>query len=59
MRLSDTLTRRPAELPEPPGPVRMYFCGPTVYQRVSHRQRATVRVRDVAAQLAAASVATT
>jgi cysteinyl-tRNA synthetase len=33
MRLSDTLTRRPAELPEPPGPVRMYFCGPTVYAR--------------------------
>ena len=22
------------ELPEPPGPVRMYFCGPTVYQRI-------------------------
>ena len=33
MRLSDTLTRGPAELPEPPGPVRMYFCGPTVYAR--------------------------
>ena len=34
MRLSDTLTRRPAELPEPPGPVRIYSCGPTVYQRI-------------------------
>ena len=22
------------ELPEPPGPIRMYFCGPTVYQRI-------------------------
>ena len=27
------LTRRLDELPEPPGPVRMYFCGPTVYAR--------------------------
>jgi cysteinyl-tRNA synthetase len=34
MRLSDTLTRRPAELPEPPGPVRIYSCGPTVYHRI-------------------------
>jgi cysteinyl-tRNA synthetase len=34
MRLSDTLTRAPAELPEPPGPVRIYSCGPTVYQRI-------------------------
>jgi cysteinyl-tRNA synthetase len=33
MRLYNTLTRRPDELPEPPGPIRMYFCGPTVYQR--------------------------
>ena len=33
MRLSDTLTRGPAQLPNPPGPVRMYFCGPTVYAR--------------------------
>src|SRR6266540_1707456 len=31
MQLSDTLTRRKQELP--PGPIRMYFCGPTVYQR--------------------------
>ena len=22
------------ELPPPPGPMRMYFCGPTVYQRI-------------------------
>src|SRR5205814_3714836 len=33
MRLYDTLTRRKQELPEPPAPVRMYFCGPTVYAR--------------------------
>jgi cysteinyl-tRNA synthetase len=34
MRLYNTLTRRVEELPPPPGPVRMYFCGPTVYQRI-------------------------
>ena len=33
MQLSDTLTRRKQELPPPPAPIRMYFCGPTVYQR--------------------------
>ena len=33
MRLYSTLSRRVEELPPPPGPVRMYFCGPTVYQR--------------------------
>jgi cysteinyl-tRNA synthetase len=33
IRLYNTLTRRPEELLEPPGPVRMYFCGPTVYAR--------------------------
>jgi cysteinyl-tRNA synthetase len=33
IRLYNTLTRRLDELPPPPGPVRMYFCGPTVYQR--------------------------
>jgi cysteinyl-tRNA synthetase len=33
MRLYSTLSRRPEELPPPPGPIRMYFCGPTVYQR--------------------------
>src|SRR5579884_307516 len=33
MRLYNTLTRQLDELPEPPGPIRMYFCGPTVYQR--------------------------
>jgi cysteinyl-tRNA synthetase len=32
MQLYDTLTRRKEELP-PTGPIRMYFCGPTVYQR--------------------------
>jgi cysteinyl-tRNA synthetase len=34
MRLYSTATRRLDKLPEPPGPVRMYFCGPTVYQRI-------------------------
>src|SRR3989440_10664910 len=33
MRLYNTLSRRFEELPAPPGPIRMYFCGPTVYQR--------------------------
>src|SRR6266850_1959086 len=33
MRLYDTYTRSLAELPPAPGPVRMYFCGPTVYAR--------------------------
>src|SRR5438876_12183045 len=33
MRLYNTLSRRIEELPPPPGPIRMYFCGPTVYQR--------------------------
>ena len=34
MRLYNTATRSLEELPEPPGPIRMYFCGPTVYQRI-------------------------
>jgi cysteinyl-tRNA synthetase len=34
MRLYNSLTRQPEELPAPPGPIRMYVCGPTVYQRV-------------------------
>ncbi len=33
MRLYNTLSRQLEELPPPPGPIRMYFCGPTVYQR--------------------------
>ena len=34
MRFYDTLTRAGCEeLPPPPGPIRMYVCGPTVYQR--------------------------
>ncbi|HEX3806171.1 MAG TPA: cysteine--tRNA ligase [Gaiellaceae bacterium] len=33
MRLYDTATRSLVELPPAPGPVRMYFCGPTVYAR--------------------------
>jgi cysteinyl-tRNA synthetase len=34
MRLYNTATRGLDELPSPPGPVRMYVCGPTVYQRI-------------------------
>jgi cysteinyl-tRNA synthetase len=34
MRVYDTFTRGLVELPPPPGPVRMYFCGPTVYRRI-------------------------
>jgi cysteinyl-tRNA synthetase len=33
MRLTDTLTGELLELPAPPGPIGMYACGPTVYQR--------------------------
>jgi cysteinyl-tRNA synthetase len=33
MRLYDTSSRSLVELPPRPGPVRMYFCGPTVYAR--------------------------
>jgi cysteinyl-tRNA synthetase len=33
MRLFDTYTKALIELPAVPGPVRMYFCGPTVYAR--------------------------
>jgi cysteinyl-tRNA synthetase len=34
MRLYDTLTRSLVELPPTPGPIRMYVCGSTVYQRI-------------------------
>ena len=34
LQLYDSLTRRKHELPPPPGPIRMYVCGPTVYQRI-------------------------
>ena len=34
MRLYSSLSRRKEELPPPPGPIGMYFCGPTVYQRI-------------------------
>ena len=33
MRLYSTLQRKKIELPPSPGPIRMYFCGPTVYAR--------------------------
>ena len=34
MRLYDTFTRGLVDLPPPPGPIRIYSCGPTVYQRI-------------------------
>ncbi|HZO63036.1 MAG TPA: cysteine--tRNA ligase [Gaiellaceae bacterium] len=34
IRLYSTLSRRLEELPAPPGPIRMYVCGSTVYQRI-------------------------
>jgi cysteinyl-tRNA synthetase len=34
MQLYDTLTRAEQSLPPVPGPVRIYTCGPTVYQRI-------------------------
>jgi cysteinyl-tRNA synthetase len=34
IRLYSTLSRTKEELPAPPGPIGMYFCGPTVYQRI-------------------------
>jgi len=34
MRLYNTASRALDELPGPPRPIRMYVCGPTVYQRI-------------------------
>ena len=34
MRIYSTLSRQLEELPPAPGTIRMYFCGPTVYQRI-------------------------
>src|SRR3954468_22389567 len=34
MQLSSSLSRRKEELPDPPAQIGMYFCGPTVYQRI-------------------------
>ena len=34
IRLYDSQARRKDDLPPPPGPIGMYFCGPTVYQRI-------------------------
>jgi cysteinyl-tRNA synthetase len=34
VQLYDSLSRAKVELPPPPGPIRMYVCGPTVYQRI-------------------------
>jgi cysteinyl-tRNA synthetase len=34
MRLYSTLQRTKVDLPDPPGPIGIYTCGPTVYQRI-------------------------
>ena len=34
MRVHDTYTGSLVELPPPPGPIGIYWCGPTVYQRI-------------------------
>jgi cysteinyl-tRNA synthetase len=34
VRVYDTYTREKQELTAPPGPIGMYVCGPTVYQRI-------------------------
>jgi cysteinyl-tRNA synthetase len=34
VRLYDSFSRQKVELPSPPGPIRMYVCGPTVYRRI-------------------------
>ena len=34
MQIYDSLTRQKVELPPAPGPIRIYVCGPTVYQRI-------------------------
>jgi cysteinyl-tRNA synthetase len=34
VRLYDTYTRGLRDLPPPPGPIRIYSCGPTVYRRI-------------------------
>jgi cysteinyl-tRNA synthetase len=34
VQLHDSYTRRTVALPPAPGPIGMYFCGPTVYQRI-------------------------
>jgi cysteinyl-tRNA synthetase len=34
VRVHDTLSGELVELPPPPGPIGIYWCGPTVYQRI-------------------------
>jgi cysteinyl-tRNA synthetase len=34
MRIYSTASRRTEDLPPPPGPIGMYFCGPTLYTRI-------------------------
>ena len=58
MRLYDTLTRALVELPPPPGPIGMYVCGPTVYQRIHIGNAVPVRRLRVARALARRSADT-
>ena len=44
MRVHDTYTGSLVELPPPPGPVGIYWCGPTVYQRIHVGNGYAVRV---------------
>ena len=53
MRLYSTLARELVDLPEPPGPVRMYVCGPTVYARAHVGNARPFVLGDVAARVAA------
>ena len=55
MRLYNTATRKLDELPAPPGPIRMYFCGPTVYQRIHVGNARPFVDLDVAQALARAA----
>ena len=42
-------TRAKQELPAPPGPIRMYFCGPTVYSAIHVGNARPFVLVDVAA----------
>ena len=46
------LPRQKVELPAPPGPIRMYVCGPTVYQRIHIGNARPFVVFDVDAAVA-------
>ena len=58
MRLYSTLARGLVDLPEPPGPIGMYVCGPTVYAR-AHIGNARPYVLAAGTSAGCASAATT